>query len=112
MEIQRGGLKRCPTCGAPERRSSAANARLWSLLNLLSRRLRVNGTSYGAETWHHYFKQEFLGNEEIRLPNGKLETVTRSSAALPADLFSEYLAKVEAWAAERGVYLPDREGLE
>jgi len=36
-------------------------------------------------------------------------TIVRSSADLDVDAFSDYMTKVEAWAAERGVFLEDKE---
>ena len=102
--------KRCPTCGRREKRSNPANARYWLLLHTIAAKLRPGGKTYSADQMHIYYKSRFLGCDDVALPNGKVLTIPRSSADLDTAEFNEYLAKVEADAAERGVFLADREG--
>jgi hypothetical protein len=64
---------------------------------------------YSTDSWHLYFKQRFLGQDEVKLPNGKIVQIPKSTADLPVDDMSTYYTKVEQWAAERGVFLGDRE---
>lgn len=99
--------KRCPTCGRREKRSNPANARMWLLLHVISDKLRPQGVQHSADTWHYYFKTRFLGCDEIAMPNSKVLNIPRSTADLPADVFSDYVTKIEAWAAERGVFLDE-----
>lgn len=99
--------KRCPSCGRLETRSTQANARYWLLLHEIADGIKPGGLSYSAENWHEYFKQRFLGADEMRLPNGKVVIIHRSSADLDTAEFNEYQTRVEAWAAERDVYLQD-----
>jgi hypothetical protein len=100
-------VKRCPTCGRRERRSSQANARYWALLAKLADTLRPGGNAYSPATLHIYYKQRFLGCDDVSLPNGKTLTIPRSTANTDSPEFAEYVTQVEADAAERGVYLDD-----
>lgn len=97
--------KRCPTCGRREKRSNPANARYWLLLHTIAAKLRPGGHAYSAEQYHAYYKSRFLGCDDVALPNGKVLTIPRSTAQLESTEFGEYVTKVEADAAERGVYL-------
>lgn len=98
---------RCPTCHRKQRRSNPANASYWALLHEIAETLRPNGQTFSAEQYHVYFKSRFLGVDDVRLPNGNVMTIPRSTANLDADAFSEYLSKVEADAAARGVFLDE-----
>ena len=102
-------LARCPTCHRRIKRSNPANARYWLLLHELADKLRPGGQAYSAEQYHEYYKSRFLGCDEMKLPNGKTLVLPRSSADLDSSEFAEYVGKVEADAAERGVYLADME---
>ena len=97
--------KRCPACGRRERRSNPANARYWLLLHTIAAKLKPGGQAYSAEQYHAYYKSRFLGCDDVALPNGKVLTIPRSTAQLESTEFAEYVTKVEADAAERGVYL-------
>ena len=96
---------RCVTCGRKHRRSHPQNARYWMLLHEISDGVRPQGQSYSAEVWHHYMKLRYLGGDDVRLPNGKVITVPRSTAALDIGGFNEFMAAVEHWAGERDVWL-------
>lgn len=96
----------CPTCRRPIRRNSRQNALLWALYSRMSDRV-WGGKHYTPEQFHLYYKMRFLGADDVRLPNGQVLTIPRSTADLSVDEFSEYFSAVEADAAERGVYLED-----
>lgn len=102
--------QRCPTCHRRIRRSSDANARYWALLHEIAAKLRPHGQSFSVDQYHAYYKTRFLGADDVALPNGEVLTIPRSSAELDASEFSDYLDRVEADAAERGVFMADREG--
>lgn len=101
---------RCPTCFRKHRRSNPQNARYWLLLTMISEKLPVQGVTYSAEQFHIYFKSRFLGCDDVTLPNGKVIPMPKSSADLDINQFAEFMDKVEAWAAEHGVFLEDMEG--
>ena len=98
---------RCPTCGRRHRRSNPANSRYWSLLHAIADKVKPAGVSFSADSWHQYCKSRWLGCDDVPLPNGKVLTIPKSTAALDVAEFGEYMDKVEAWAAERDVWLAD-----
>ncbi len=100
---------RCHTCKRLHKRSHQANARYWLLLHELAERLPVRGQSFSAEVWHRWAKSKWLGCVDYVLPSGKTYTEINSSAGLDVDEFNDYMTKVEAWAAERDIYLADKE---
>lgn len=99
--------ERCPTCRRRHVRSHQANARYWLLLHAIAEKLRPGGISYSAETWHTYMKSRYLGCDDVTLPNLKTIPMPRSSANLDVAEFNEFMAKVEAWAMERDVWLDE-----
>jgi hypothetical protein len=99
-------MKRCPTCGRRELRSSEANRRYWSLVHAIAER-PVKGVHYSADTWHIWLKQRFLGSKDIELPSGKTVTIPMSTASLDTSEFSDYMTKVEVWANEHDIYLSE-----
>lgn len=98
---------RCPTCKRLHKRTHPQNARYWLLLHQIAEKMRPGGLSYSPETWHTYLKSRFLGCDELALPNGKTMTIPHSTAVLDVAEFGEYMEKVEAWAAERDVWLEE-----
>jgi len=96
---------RCPTCGRRHKRTTAANAYYWQLLHAIAEGVRPGGNAYGPEAWHVYAKSRWLGADDVKLPNGKVIVVPHSTANLSVDEFNDYVSAVEAWAAERGVFL-------
>lgn len=98
---------RCPTCGRRHRRSNAQNRFLWLLYHKLSEKLHPQGRNYSAESFHLYYKSRFLGMTETVLPNGKTMLIPNSTADLDVAEFSDFYTKVEADAAERGVFLDE-----
>ena len=102
--------ERCSECGRLKTRSNAQNARMWALNTEISERLKVDGKTFSPEAWHEWLAKKFLGAEEHRLPNGELMVVRRSTANLPEDAMSDYLNRIEEWARDRNVWLPEREG--
>ena len=99
---------RCPACGRREKRSSEQNARYWAIVARVTKDLRGDGgAEYDLRAWHAWFKFRFLGGEDVKLPNGYVMTQPKSSADEDTPEFSDYMTAVEAWAAERGVYLSE-----
>ena len=98
--------KVCPTCGRARTRSSEANRRYWSLVNALADK-PVQGVNYSPDSWHLYLKQRFLGSRDVTLPSGKTITIPQTTTSLDVAEFNDYMGRVEAWAAEHDVYLPE-----
>ena len=103
------GLDRCPACFRKIKRSNPANALYWTLLHQLADNLKPGGVAYSADQFHAYYKSRFLGCQDIAMPNGKTLTIPNSTAHLDVAEFGDYFDKVQADAAERGVYLADLE---
>ena len=100
---------RCPTCHRRHKRSNPQNARYWLLLHEIAERVLPAGEQFAAGTWHMEFRKRFLGCEDTMLPSKKILSIPRSSTDLDVSEFNDYMTKVEAWAAERGVFLADME---
>lgn len=98
---------RCPTCHRRHTRTNDANRRYWLLLHAIADKVRPGGNSYSADTWHTYCKSRWLGCDDVALPNGKVLTIPRSTAALDVAEFGDYMDAIEAWAHERDVWLED-----
>jgi hypothetical protein len=99
--------ERCPTCKRKMKRSSEANRRYWLLLHMAAQKLKPEGVQYSAETFHVYYKLRFLGGDDIKLPNGKVIVMPKSSADLDKTEFHDYVTQVEQDLNERGVYLDE-----
>src|SRR5690349_22765406 len=93
---------RCPTCKRRHKRTSEANRRLWAIYAAMSDKLRPDGKTYSPEQYHLYAKTRFLGCRDMELPGGKTLAIPNSSADLDADEFADFMASVEALAAEHG----------
>jgi hypothetical protein len=104
MRISRS---RCPACGRREKRSNEQNRRYWKLVALVAENVKPDGHAYAVKAWHLWFKSRFLGCTEVQLPNGAVLTEPCSSADEDTDAFSDFMTQVEAWAAERGVFLDE-----
>ena len=100
-------VDRCPTCKRRIRRSSEANRRYWLILHVMAEKLQPQGIQYSAETWHTWAKLKWLGGDDVKLPNGKVIVVPKSSAELDKGEFHAYAEQVEMWAGEHGVHLDE-----
>lgn len=89
------------------KRTADQNKRMWALLNEISERLPVQGQIHSAEVWHEYFKMKFIGCDEILLPSQKTIQRPISTTTLDKAAFSEYMTRLEVWAAEHGVLLAE-----
>lgn len=85
------------------KRSAEQNKRMWALLNEISEGLPVQGVTHSPEAWHLYFRQKFIGSEDLTLPNGKTIVQPISTTTLDVSAFSEYMTQIEAFAASRGL---------
>jgi hypothetical protein len=98
---------RCPSCKRLFKRSHAANSRYWAILHLIAERVKPEGQTFSAETWHTWAKSKFLGCDEVKLPSGRTLIIPRSSADLDVAEFSDLMTKLEVWANDQGVYMED-----
>lgn len=97
--------KRCPACGREPRRSNAQNSMYWLLLHRISAKM-LSG-KHSVDSWHLYFRSLFLGCNDIVLPNSKVVSIPTSTTTLDVAEFSAYYDKLEAWAAEKDIWLDE-----
>ena len=98
----------CQTCGQRKKRSLPQNARLHSLFMLLQDTIKSkDGEFHSAMWWKTMMKAEWLGFTEFRKPDGQVIQVLRSTSDLDVSELNEFMTRVEAFAASRGVYLDD-----
>lgn len=95
-------------------RSVEQNSRYWALLSLVAHNVTVPKVDEGTgeilsqrkftrEVWHDYFAMMFLIPHEEVYPDGTTQLVRARTSQLSRREFADYMTKVEAWAAERGV---------
>ena len=98
----------CPTCGQRKRRSLPQNSRLHALFTRVSENVRAkDGEFHSAMWWKTMFKAEWLGFMEFRKPNGDVIQVLRSTADCEVGELNDFMTRVEAYAAQKGIYLED-----
>ena len=100
-------VDRCPACKRRIRRSNEANRRYWLTLHTIAEKVKPNGEQYSTECWHNYFKMKLIGADDVKLPNGKVIVMPKSSAELDKGEFHAYAEQVELWMNERGVFLDE-----
>lgn len=66
-----------------------------------------NGRRWSKKEWHEFFKDMFIVPQVVNLPDGRRKVCDPSSAELEVPEFSDFYTKVEAWCAERNVYLDE-----
>ncbi len=95
----------CPTCGQPKKLSDPQRDRYFAKIgNLLQHPKLSHLTKRQLDL---YFRDKFLGGEEITLPSGKtIYEPHRLNRKKGPDVptMSEFMDKIEAWCAEVGVW--------
>jgi len=76
------------------KRNSQQNKLYWALVNEIA-----DLTGKPAEGWHWWFKCSFVGFEEVEV-NGEITKLPHSTTRLDVKEFSDYVTKVQVWAAE------------
>lgn len=90
------------------RRSTEQNARYWAWLTIIAdeaARIGLSDRRYDPESFHEFFKREFLGKKVI--VDDTVYLLPESSANKGVKRFAEYCDQVDAWAAEHGIIIPD-----
>lgn len=86
-------------------RSVEANKYYWGVvLKEISEQASIDGQRWSMEAWHELFKRQFLGYEIIKYQvagtkKTKVKRQVKSTSKLKVKAFSEYLEKVQAFAA-------------
>ena len=99
---------RCPTCGQVKRRTLPQNARLHKLFTELAANVKgKDGLYHPHQWWKACAKDRWLGYDEYQGADGRTIYALRSTANLSVEELNEFMAQVEKYAAERGVYLDE-----
>ena len=86
------------------KRSTEQNRRYRVILNQIAE-VPHRGVLYSADTWHVHYASEFIGTEEILMPDGSKRQDYISTTTLDRPEFSDYMTRIEVDAAERGILL-------
>ena len=78
------------------RRTNSQNSRYHAIVAEISERAVVAGKRYDVEAWKEFFKQKFIGTEE--LPGGSVRGI--STTTLDIGEFADFMNKIEAYAAQ------------
>ena len=85
------------------RRSLEQNALYWATLTHISQQVKdEEGKRYSPETWHCYFKSQFLGKHTM-VVDGEPVLVEKSTTGMKVMEFSEYVSKIQEWAIDHNV---------
>jgi hypothetical protein len=82
-----------------EKRRNQQNRRYWAVLHEISEQLNISD----VEAWHEWCKRRFIGVKEVKLPDGEIINVGKSSTELTVKEFADYMTSIEAWAVDQGV---------
>jgi hypothetical protein len=100
----------CLTAGEPlrievtqrgDKRSAEQNKRYWALLRSISEQAWVDGRQFDSETWHELFRRQYIGTEEIHLPDGTRIERGISTTTLSVSEFTSLMDRIEQYAAEQ-----------
>ncbi len=100
----RGGLLRIIVSEDERTRNSAQNSRYWKLLSVIAESAWIDGQQFSKDVWHEHLTRLYLPLHEVILPTGEIVLIRATTTKLTVPDFSEYMDKIEAYAAtELGV---------
>ncbi|CAG9173146.1 recombination protein NinB [Cupriavidus respiraculi] len=98
--IEKGRPLRIIVTAEERRRTAEQNAFYFGpVLRDIEEQAWVDGQQFKRATWHEYYADLFAPKAEFRLPDGRLCTRRKSTSEFTVGEFSEYVAKVQAHAA-------------
>ena len=89
------------------KRSSDQNRRMWALLREVAATVWIDGRQFSDEVWHEYFRQIFIGTNEIVLPDGAMTSRPISTTTLTVEDMSRYMDEIANWCTEHGFPLEE-----
>ena len=98
--LDRGKPLRLVVTSSDKIRSPEANARYWAIITEISEQAWVNGQRFPKKAWHEMFAMMYLPMEDVDLPSGEIIQRRVSTSGLNVGDFSDYMQKVEAYAAQ------------
>lgn len=90
-----------------DKRTVEQNKRMWKLLREVAATVWVEGDDgkmrqYGDKVWHVYFREKFIGVDEIEMPDGTVRREPISTTKLDVEGMTEYMNEIERWCLEEG----------
>ena len=73
--------------------------RCMEIIRQISEKKHVEGKYYSVDSWLEYFRQMFIGVEEM--PSGKTKGLPTSK--LSTSEYNDFMTQIEAWASENDV---------
>ena len=103
--IERGKPLRIIVTSDEKKRNAEQNRFYWGpVLTTIAEQAYVDGRQFDKDTWHEYLARKFGVCDEVVLPDGEIITRRKSTTQMTVGEFSEYLNRVQAYAAsELGV---------
>jgi len=89
------------------KRSVDQNRRYWALLREVAATVWVGKQQFSDEVWHEYFRQIFIGTNEIVLPDGAMTSRPISTTTLTVEDMSRYMDEIANWCTEHGFPLEE-----
>jgi hypothetical protein len=81
---------------------------LHKLFTEIAANLKAKDGEYHHKLWWKTMcKDEWLGYDDFRKPNGEVINVLRSTSDCSVEELTEFMMKVEEYANNRGVYLDE-----
>lgn len=99
--IEKGTPLRVIITSEERRRTKEQNARYWSraVLGTIAEQAWVEGSQFSEEVWHEELAEMFCPRVEFVLPNGEIFSRRKSTSEMSVQEFSEYVQRVEVYAA-------------
>lgn len=87
----------------PETRSTAQNARMWAMLEDVSRQVEWYGRKLSKEDWKHVFSASLKKQDAVPGIDGGFVVLGQSTSKMTIPEMSDLMALMEAFGAEHGV---------
>lgn len=89
------------------RRSISQNALFWQWMTYLADNNYARDETVSKEDWHDYFVHKFLGWTNARkVGHTEIPPTLKHTSELLRKPMTEFMYKIEAFCAERNIYLP------
>lgn len=96
----------------PETRSTAQNARMWALLEDVSRQVTWHGRKLSKEDWKHVFSASLKKQDAVPGIDGGFVVLGLSTSKMTIPEMTDLMTLIEAFGAEHGVRFTAPEWME
>lgn len=103
--LERGKPLRVIVTESDKKRNAEQNRFYWGpVLTTIAEQAWVDGRRFDKDVWHEHCARKFGVCDELVMPDGEIVTRRKSTTQMTVGEFSEYLNRVQAYAAgELGV---------